>query len=459
MSYRVRVASVYLLGFFIDLLNMFIANVAYPDIGRQLNASVSQLAWVSNGYILGLTLVIPLSRWLAKRMGSKRLFILSLIIFIIGTLGVIGAARIEQLILWRVVQGLGGGLLIPVGQAMTYVLYRNHERAKLSSAVMLVALLAPALAPAIGGVLVDNVSWRWVFGASLPLAVFSLLLALAWLKRDVLTTDIEPLDVRGFISGSAALTLILLGLTYMGEGERLNLGTTLMAFGILLMVWYVIASLRKRQPLLNLRLIKDPMLHTAMLIYQLVPGIFTGVSLIAMLYLQDLLGIHATLVGAMMFPWALAAFAAISLTGNHFNEVGPRPLFIVGSLVQGWGIGLLMLVGSADDVVFAFISYALMGFGGSLCSSAAQSLAFIQVHDGDLADASALWNINRQLSFCFGVTLISLLLSVLLNTQGIRQLQAYQLCFALAAVSAFIPVLLSLRIMNSGVIPILNKEK
>ncbi|BFO10758.1 hypothetical protein GGER_32680 [Serratia rubidaea] len=109
MNYRVRVASVYLLGFFIDLVNMFIANVAYPDIGRQLDAPVSQLAWVSNGYILGLTLVIPLSSWLAKRMGAKRLFMLSLVIFIIGTCGVAGAYNIEQLIAWRVAQGLGEG--------------------------------------------------------------------------------------------------------------------------------------------------------------------------------------------------------------------------------------------------------------------------------------------------------------------------------------------------------------
>ncbi|PHM55427.1 LmrB [Xenorhabdus hominickii] len=285
MNYRVRVASVYLLGFFIDLVNMFIANVAYPDIGRQLNAPVSQLAWVSNGYILGLTLVIPLSSWLAKRVGSKRLFILSLIIFIIGTGCTAGASHIEQLIAWRVVQGLGGGLLIPVGQAMTYALYRSHERAKLSSVVMLVALMAPALSPAIGGVLVDNVSWRWVFLASLPLAFVALILAVCWLKSDVRATSAERLDFSDLISGCLALTLILLGLTYMGESDRLSLGAALLGSGIALMCWYVRTSLRKTQPLLNLRLIQKPMLQTAMLIYQLIPGIFTGVSLITMLYL------------------------------------------------------------------------------------------------------------------------------------------------------------------------------
>lgn len=459
MNYRLRVASVYLLGFFIDLVNMFIANVAYPDIGRQLDAPVSQLAWVSNGYILGLTLVIPLSSWLAKRMGSKRLLMLSLGVFIIGTCGVAAAGNIGQLIAWRVLQGLGGGLLIPVGQTMTYALYRSHERARLSAVVMLVALMAPALSPAIGGALVDNVSWRWVFLASLPLAFAALILAACWLKPDTEAGAAERLDFSGLISGCLALSLILLGLTNMGESGRLGVGAMLLLAGLALMGGYVRASLRKTQPLLNLRLIQEPMLRTAMLIYQLIPGIFTGVSLVAMLYLQNQLGMHATLVGVMMLPWAIAAFAAISLTGKTFNQLGPRPLFIIGCLVQGSGIGLLSLIGSGDDVVLAASAYALMGFGGSLCSSTAQSSAFIQVDDTELADASALWNINRQLSFCFGVTLISLLLNVLLNMTGMPSARAYHLCFVLAAVSTVIPVLLCLRIANRSVILMLNQEK
>ncbi|QPT11891.1 MFS transporter [Serratia rubidaea] len=459
MNYRVRVASVYLLGFFIDLVNMFIANVAYPDIGRQLDAPVSQLAWVSNGYILGLTLVIPLSSWLAKRMGSKRLLMLSLGVFIIGTCGVAAAGNIGQLIAWRVLQGLGGGLLIPVGQTMTYALYRSHERARLSAVVMLVALMAPALSPAIGGALVDNVSWRWVFLASLPLAFAALILAACWLKPDAEAGAAERLDFSGLISGCLALSLILLGLTNMGESGRLGVGAMLLLAGLALMGGYVRASLRKTQPLLNLRLMQEPMLRTAMLIYQLIPGIFTGVSLVAMLYLQNQLGMHATLVGVMMLPWAIAAFAAISLTGKTFNQLGPRPLFIIGCLVQGSGIGLLSLIGSGDDVVLAASAYALMGFGGSLCSSTAQSSAFIQVDDTELADASALWNINRQLSFCFGVTLISLLLNVLLNMTGMPPARAYHLCFVLAAVSTVIPVLLCLRIANRSVILMLNQEK
>ncbi|WP_333610037.1 MFS transporter [Pantoea piersonii] len=458
MNYRMRVASVYLLGFFIDLVNMFIANVAYPEISRRFDASVSQLAWISNGYILGLTIVIPLSSWLVRRAGAKRIFIITLLIFIFATCGVGASSSVSQLITWRWIQGIGGGLLIPVGQTMTYALYQSHERAKLSSVVMLIALLAPALSPAMGGVLVDSFSWRWVFLTSLPLAVLALVLASLWLKADMRAESPERLDLLGLTSGCAALILILLGLTYLGEPHHLNQGALMLLIGILGLTGYIWNALKQSRPLLNLRLVKEPLLHTAMLIYQFVPGIFTGVSMLTMLYLQNLLGMQASFVGALMLPWSLAAFAAISLTGKKLNVWGPRPLFIAGCVIQASGIGVLSLTGHTADAIVCVLAFALMGFGSSLCSSTAQSSAFLQIPASELADASALWNINRQLSFCLGVTLINLLFNLIANT-GLPPLQAYHLCFVLAACSAVIPVLCCFRIANQSILLTVNQEQ
>ena len=458
MTYRARVASVYLLGFFVDLVNMFIASVAYPEIGRQFDAPVSQLAWISNSYILGLTLVIPLSSWLAKRIGARRLLMFSLLVFIIATCGVSASFSVPQLIAWRGVQGMGGGLLIPIGQTMTYALYRSHERAKLSSAVMLVALLAPALSPAIGGMFVDSLSWRWVFLASLPFAVVALILARCWLKPDAPAEKAARLDLSGLVSASVALTLILVGLTLLGESHHAQRGAVLLLIGSVVMGGYVRAAMKKTSPLLNLRLIKEPLFRTSMLIYQFVPGIFTGVSLIAMFYLQNQLGMSAAKVGAMMLPWALASFVAITLTGKIFNVLGPRPLFIIGCLIHSVGIGLLALTGHTAHTLVAVLAFILMGFGSSLCSSTAQSAAFIRMANEDLADASALWNINRQLSFCLGVTFISLLFNVIADT-GLPVDQAYHLGFILAACSAVIPLFCCFRIANKSIIFTLNQEQ
>ncbi|MGB7800660.1 MFS transporter [Buttiauxella sp.] len=457
MPYRTKVAVVYLLGFFVDLINMFIANVAYPAISHGLGATVSELAWVSNAYILGLTIVIPLSAWLAQRVGGHRVFGLSLVIFLLATLGAGFSQSIGQLIAWRLLQGMGGGLLIPVGQTLAYQLYRSHERAGLSAAIMLVGLLAPALSPALGGLIVDTLTWRWVFFANLPLAALALLLAAIWLKKQPDTQPRTRLDVIGLLSSCSALLLILLGLTSLARNDGTATGLVMLACGLLVLAGYVRHSLRHSHPLLDLRLMQDPLLRNAMMIYQAIPGVFIGVSLVAMLYLQNQLGMGAAQVGSLMIPWSLASFMAITLTGKQFNRLGPRPLLIAGCIMQGLGILALAQVGSAQQYPLLLAAFAMMGFGGSLCSSTAQSCAFLQVNDAQLAQASALWNINRQLSFCLGVALLSLLLNKL--QENMPATLAFHWCFYLAAASALIPVLLCLRITNRAIVRQLNAQK
>ncbi|SQC87029.1 major facilitator family transporter [Klebsiella pneumoniae] len=265
MTYRHRVATVFLFGFFLDLINMFIASIAFPAISRALAVSVSQLAWVSNAYILGLTVVVPFSAWLSERWGAKRLFLLSLGLFSLGALAAGLANSLSELILWRTLQGMGGGLLIPLGQALTWPLFQPHERAKLSAAVMLVGLLAPACSPAIGGLLVGAFSWRWVFYASLPVALLTFVLAVRWLN-----------DTPGPVRPTRFLSLSLLA---------------------------------------------DPLLRFAMLIYLCVPGMFIGVNVVGMYYLQRVTGMAPGAIGALMVPWSLASFAR-----HHFYRQIFQPL-------------------------------------------------------------------------------------------------------------------------------------
>ena len=177
MNQPSRLATLYLLGFALDLVNIFIASVAYPDIGRSLGASVATLAWIGNTYLLGLTLVIPLSVWLASRLGERRLMLLALAGFASASLGCGLAGSAATLIVWRLCQGLAGGLLIPLGQAMAYRNVPASARAGLTARVMLVALIVPAVAPALGGWLVDSLSWRGIFFASVAPALLVLALA------------------------------------------------------------------------------------------------------------------------------------------------------------------------------------------------------------------------------------------------------------------------------------------
>ncbi|NVZ22889.1 MFS transporter [Pseudomonas costantinii] len=389
MNYRSKIAWIFLLGFALDLVNMFVATVAYPDIARELHASVTQLAWISNAYMLGLTLIIPLSVWLAAIMGERTLIAASLMLFA-GASGMVGqAGSIDALIGWRALQGLGGGLLIPVGQAMAYRHFPAAERSHLTARVMSVALLVPALSPALGGMIVDSVSWRWIFYANLPLALVTLLLALQWIKPDAPTT-IRP---------------------------SLDLGS----------IFKQIAS---------------PMLRVAMLVYLCIPGVFIGTSLIAILYLRGL-GYDATRTGALMLPWALASALAIFLSKQLFNRCGPILLLLAGMALQC--IGILLL--NKPEPTLIISAYALMGLGGSLCSSTAQTLAFLDIPAEHMGHASALWNINRQVSFCLGAAALSALLSAL---------DSFSITFTIAAALTLLPLFAVLRLDTSRVRTLLH---
>ncbi|MBK3443697.1 MULTISPECIES: MFS transporter [Pseudomonas] len=382
MTYRSKVAWIFLLGFALDLVNMFVATVAYPDIARELHASVTQLAWISNAYMLGLTLIIPLSVWLAAIMGERTLIATSLLLFAGASVMVGQAGSIEALIGWRAVQGLGGGLLIPVGQAMAYRHFPAAERSQLTARVMSVALLVPALSPALGGVIVDSVSWRWIFYANLPLALITLLLALLWIKPDAPTRVRPPLDLSSIFKQVAS-----------------------------------------------------PMLRVAMLVYLCIPGVFIGTSLIAILYVRSL-GYDATQTGALMLPWALASAVAIYLSKKLFNRCGPKPLLLAGMALQCGGILLL------NEPALIIAAYMLMGLGGSLCSSTAQTLAFLDIAAERMGHASALWNMNRQVSFCVGAAVLSAILSAL---------DSFAITFTMAAALTLLPLFAVLRLDASRV--------
>lgn len=400
MTYRNKVATVFLLGFFLDLINMFIASVAFPDMSRALNASVGELTWVSNGYIAGLTLVLPFSAWLAQRFGARHVFLLSLLLFSTAALGAGLAESLSTLIFWRALQGIGGGLLIPAGQAMTWQYFKSHERAKLSAAVMLVGLLAPACSPALGGLLVQTFSWRWVFFASLPVAALTLILATCWLEKEAKTT--------------------------------------------------------RPSRFLHLPLLADPLLRFAMLVYLCVPGTFIGINVVGLFYLQTLTGMSPSAVGSLMLLWSLASFVAITLTGRYYNRFGPRPFIISGCLLQAAGILLLIGVGPQTSASTLISAFTLMGAGGSLCSSTAQSSAFLNIANHHLPDASALWNINRQLSFLAGAALLASLLSVLLHHYSTPL--AWRGVFMTAAGITLIPLLSCLRFDNRALIRRLHSK-
>jgi MFS family permease len=449
MPLRSKIATVFLLAFGIDLVNLFILNAAYPALGREWHASVAQLAWIGNAYLLGLTAVIPVGVWLAGRLGERRVLLASLLLLAAGVAGAACAESSGALLAWRLLQGLGGGLLIPVGQAMTYRVYPNAERARLTARIMMVALLVPALSPALGGVIVERGSWRGVFWLLLPCVLLTAALARRWLPDEPPPRPAPALDRVGLVLCVGALIALLLGLTRVGQRDT-ALALPLLGVALLLGVLYVRDALRRPAPLLDLRLLGEPLLRASVIVYLCVPGVFMGVNLVASLYLQDGLHVGAAATGALMLPWSAAAFAAISTTRWRFARTGPKRLLVAGVLIECAGILLLAAPWTAAQRGGFALAYAVLGFGGSLCSSAAQSAAFLDVPPARLGQASALWNLNRQLGFCLGVAVLGSLLDAgLASRGGAAALPVYRGCLIVAAALTLLPLPLIVRLSSA----------
>lgn len=229
--------------------------------------------------------------------------------------------------------------------------YRNvpaSARAGLTARVMLVALIVPAVAPALGGWLVDSLSWRGIFFASVAPALLVLALAMRWLPRHKHAA--QRLDLRGLLLGSAALATLLVALAWLGSPGGGGRGLLLALLACVLGCCYWRDGRARTDALLDLGLLEAPLLRTAMLVYLCVPGAFMGANLVAMLYLQGPLGLSASRAGALMLPWALAAGLAIGLTRRRFNRWGPKSLLLAGMAIQAGG--LLWLARSGEGSGF-----------------------------------------------------------------------------------------------------------
>ncbi|EPQ7202243.1 MULTISPECIES: MFS transporter [Providencia] len=441
MSYRYKIATVFLIGFFIDCINIFMSAIALPDIASAFSTSQSMVAWVANSYILGLVLIMPLSLWLAGQLGNQKLLSISMLLFSVSVLLCGLSHSIYSLVVWRFIQGIAGGLLIPVGQALVFELFPGKERHRISTLIMVVALTAPAFSPAVGGMIIDSLSWRWVFYANLPFSLFAAILAWWWVNNDGRQQREKP-DVIGLIMVSFSLLFLLLSFSFYSDYHSLVLAVSSFLFSAFILVLYLQYAKKCSAPILNFQLLVNSNLRNAFIVYYAVPGVFTGVNLLNIFNLQNNLHFSAAQTGMFMLLYAAGALLSMLSGGYLYHQVGKKTLFFVGMTTHSLGIMLLFWVSSYSDLPLLIAAYLLMGAGGGLCTNTAQISALIDFSGKDLLQGSVLWNINRQVSFSVGtVVLVSIFSVVTVQNDLLR----YQYTFMIAAVVGLLSLIAVLK--------------
>ncbi len=410
LEYKWIVAIAFLLGIFMDLLDMTIVNVALPSIARDFKVTEGGIEWLITGYTLSLAVWIPASGWMGDRFGTKRIFMLAIALFTAGSLLCATAWNLESLILFRVLQGIGGGMMTPVGTAMLMRAFPPQERASASTVLMVPIAVAPAVGPVLGGVLVDQLSWEWIFLINIPIGVLAFAFAFFMLKEERQPTA-GPFDLRGFFLSAAGLPLLLYGVS---EGPSSGWGSVKVlapiAAGLILLGTLVLVETRIPHPLLTFRLFLDRMFRTGnLLIFAMAGGMFGALFLLP-LFLQQLRGLSATESGLTTFPQAIGMIVASQITTRIYPKIGPRRMVLVGGIGVTLTSAAFLFVdlGTSLWLIRGIMFVRGMFFNSTIMPLQAATYATIQRQDQ--GRASSLYSTTRQVGASVGVAILSTVL-------------------------------------------------
>ena len=412
IPYKWIVATAFVSGLFMDLMDSTIVNVALPRLGRQFQAGNTTLEWVVTGYLLSLAVWIPASGWIGDRFGTKKTFLFALAMFTTCSALCGLSQSMGQLIVFRILQGVGGGMLTPVGTAMLFRAFPPAERARAATILMVPTVVAPALGPVLGGWLVTDVTWRAIFYVNLPIGVIGFLFALFLLKEHR-EEAAGRFDLWGFLLSGAGLALVLYALSQAPDhGWTSKTVLTAGLAGVVSFALLVSLELRHREPLLDLRLFADRMFRNANLAFYMVVGTLFPFILIFTLLLQELRGLSALQTGLVGFPLPLGTMVIIPFVGRLYPRIGPRRLIAAGLCGAAVTSGLFLWVDLSTSLWLVAGIMFLLGLAFGFCIIPVQAASYATITPQDMGRASALFSTGRQVAVSLSVaTLITVLTS------------------------------------------------
>ncbi len=413
LEYKWIVGIVFVFGLFMDLLDMTIVNVAVPDLAREFDATTTQVQWVVTGYLLSLAVFIPVSGWLGDRFGTKKIFMLALFMFTSASFACGLAWSIESLIAFRVLQGVGGGMLTPVGTAMLFRAFPPHERAKGAAILMIPMVVAPASGPVIGGYLVEFQDWRWIFLINIPVGVLGFIFAGMFLKEEKQPTP-GQLDVRGLLLACAGFATLMYALAE--AGDRGIDDPRVLAFGgagIVLLILFALAELRTPEPMIDMRLFKNR-LFAATNVAQMIgfAGLTGGLFLLPlMLQSPSGFGLGAFESGLTTFPQAIGVVSMVQVSSRLYYHVGPRRILMLGLAGVSATMFAFVFIDAGTNLWWIRGIMFLRGCSFAFMLISFQTATFATISQTAMGRASAISSAGRQVGASFGVALLATVLT------------------------------------------------
>lgn len=409
------IAVAVMLATVMEVLDSTIANVSLLHIRGSLSADVDEAAWVLTSYIVANGIVIPLTGWCSAYFGRKRFFVSCILLFVGSSLAAGAAPNLQVLVFFRVLQGLGGGAMMPLSQAVLMETFPPEEQATAMSVWGLGMMLAPVMGPTLGGWITDNYSWRWIFYINVPTGILAALMVAVFVHDpSYIKRGIQRIDWWGLsylVLGIALIQIML------DRGERLDWFNShvivwMTVIGVVSLILFVVQELNTREPIVDLHVLnnRDFAVGTA----------FTTVVMFAMyatfvlipLYCQQISGYTPVLAGEVLSIQSIGTFLSILLAGRLFNKIDPRLLVAGGCIAAGIGTTYMANFYAEIDFWSIAVPGLLRGIGSGLIFIPITTLTLSTVPREQMGTASGLFNMVRTVGGSIGIAVLVAMLSI-----------------------------------------------
>lgn len=409
---RYLIAIAVTLASMLELIDTSIVNVALPDMMGNLGATLDEIAWVSTGYIIANVIVIPMSGWLSAYFGRRKYLAGSIMLFVVASFLCGAAHTLVELVAFRIVQGVGGGALLSTAQATLFESFPPEEVGIGQAIFGVGVMVGPTIGPTLGGWIIDNYQWPWIFYINVPLGILAAILVLTYVRNAAHQERSRTVDVAGI----ALLATCIGSLQWMLErGERNDwfesrFIVTLLVVSIASAVLLVWRELTAKEPVIDFRVLKSRQLTAGVLIAAMLGLALYGSVFVLPIFLQQLHGMTAWQTGKIILPGALASAVTMGIVGRNANRLDARLTVTAGSLLfllSMWMLSRLTLGAGANDMFWPLI---WRGTGLGLIFVPLTNATMADLKTERLAQGTGMFNLTRQLGGSLGIAVMATLL-------------------------------------------------
>ncbi|MCF3118295.1 multidrug efflux MFS transporter [Streptomyces arenae] len=413
-----RVAFILVLGTFMATVDATIVSVGIDTLAGEFGASVSEIQWVSTAYLLAVVAAVPASGWLADRFGGRRTWLAAVGVFLLGSALCALAWSATSLIVFRVIQGLGGGMLPATGQALLARVAGRARMGRVISVVSVVPLLSPVLGPLVGGSILGVASWPWLFLVNLPIGAVAVLLARRYVPRVPPAPGRTSFDLRGAALLSPGLAVLVYGLTEVAHGRALPAGIGITA-GLAMLTAFTVHGLRtSRTPLVDPRLFTRPPFGAAALALLVLGASVFGTMFLLPLYFQTGRDLSALRAGLLLAPQGIGAAAGSVLVNRTIDKVAPRTLVVTGIvLILAGTVPFTQLGHHPSDAVIA-AALTVRGVGMAMIGAPVMNIVYSRIEPAQLPRASGALNLLNTVGGSLGTAALAVVLQSRLDARG-----------------------------------------